>query len=242
MTPHRSDRDSRSGSQVTDAKRRVLDQLKRGGPSTVPAIAGELKLTQAAVRQHLQALQANGLVEHYPGPLVETRRADGARRGVGRPARRWALTTLAAELFPDRHADLTLELITSMREAIGDEGVEAVIRRRAVHQVTAYEAVLGKRRGVQARVEALAAERSREGYMAEVVAEPGASKGDGVLLVEHHCPICEAAEACTGLCDMELEVFQEVLGDDVEVERVQHLLSGDARCVYRVTKKHGGRA
>ncbi len=74
--------------------------------------------------------------------------------------------------------------------------------------------------------------------MAEVLLEPrngadGAS--GGYLLVEHHCPICEAATACSGLCAAELDVFQAALGEGARVERVQHLLSGDERCVYRVT-------
>ena len=55
-----------------------------------------------------------------------------------------------------------------------------------------------------------------------------------LLLLEHHCPVCEAASVCQGLCRSELELFQAALGDDVEVERVQHLLSGDQRCAYRI--------
>ena len=58
-----------------------------------------------------------------------------------------------------------------------------------------------------------------------------------MLLVEHHCPIAEAARACTGLCQSELELFQRVLGDDVVVERTQHLMAGDMRCAYRVTTR-----
>ena len=58
--------------------------------------------------------------------------------------------------------------------------------------------------------------------------------GDGYVLVEHHCPVCTAASACPGLCRSELEVFRAVLGPDVEIEREQHLLSGDQRCAYRI--------
>ena len=59
---------------------------------------------------------------------------------------------------------------------------------------------------------------------------------DGALvLIEHHCPICVAASACQNLCRSELQLFRAVLGDDVEVERTQHLLAGDRRCAYRVT-------
>jgi predicted ArsR family transcriptional regulator len=78
-------------------------------------------------------------------------------------------------------------------------------------------------------VSALAKQRSVEGYMAE--ARPD---GDDMLLIEHHCPVCSAASACAGLCRGELDLFRGVLGPDVMVERTQHLLAGDARCVYRI--------
>lgn len=35
----------------------------------------------------------------------------------------------------------------------------------------------------------------------------------------------------------EWEVFQDSLGENVHVERTEHLLSGDARCVYRITDR-----
>jgi predicted ArsR family transcriptional regulator len=46
--------------------------------------------------------------------------------------------------------------------------------------------------------------------------------------------VCSAAAACTGLCRGELELFRTVLGPEVAVERTQHLMAGDARCVYQV--------
>ena len=60
------------------------------------------------------------------------------------------------------------------------------------------------------------------------------------LLTENHCPICAAATACQGFCQKELELFQSVLGSDAIVDRIEHILSGDRRCVYRVTLVHGG--
>jgi predicted ArsR family transcriptional regulator len=59
--------------------------------------------------------------------------------------------------------------------------------------------------------------------MAEVVAQ-----ADGTfLLVEKHCPICAVASACTGMCQMELEVFQATLGKDVTIERIEHIVDND---------------
>ena len=74
--------------------------------------------------------------------------------------------------------------------------------------------------------------RSDEGYMAEFRRDPETS---GWLFVENHCPICAAARLCTGLCREELALFRRVLGKDVRVERVSHILAGAKRCAYRVT-------
>jgi predicted ArsR family transcriptional regulator len=57
------------------------------------------------------------------------------------------------------------------------------------------------------------------------------------LFVENHCPICAAAAACQGLCRSELAVFRAVLGADVTVERIDHILAGARRCAYRICRQ-----
>jgi predicted ArsR family transcriptional regulator len=202
-------------------KRRIVDQLKRRGPVAAGDLARDLDVTPTAVRQHLDALVATGLVETAD---IES----SGRRG--RPATTWRLTALAAELFPDRHADLTVDLIAATREALGESGLGAVVRRRNQRLETAYLTAMGDSDSTEVRVARLAVLRTSEGYMAEV-----ATVDDGFVLTEHHCPICDAAATCQDLCAGELELFRTVLGPDVEVERTEHLLSGDTRCAYRVT-------
>jgi predicted ArsR family transcriptional regulator len=208
---------------TTDPKKRLLEFLKRHGASTASDIAAALGVTPTAARQHLIELQRSELVTSRPGEVD----------GRGRPPLRWALTDLADELFPDHHADLTVDLIESIRSTLGEEALDRVIEQRRRNQLDAYRAMLPRSRSPRARVEALAQQRTAEGYMAEVVVEPDGS----CLLVEHHCPICEAATACQGFCRAELSLFREALGDDVAVEREQHLLSGDSRCVYRIRRR-----
>jgi predicted ArsR family transcriptional regulator len=58
-----------------------------------------------------------------------------------------------------------------------------------------------------------------------------------MLLVENHCPICAAAKECQQFCRSELRVFQQALGDDVRVERVDHILAGARRCAYLVRER-----
>lgn len=209
---------------ISDAKRRIIDRLKRVESATAPELAAEFTLSDTAVRQHLEALEEHGLVERAPSPPPV---------GRGRPPVRWQLTPLAADLFPDRHANLTVELISSIRDALGDQGLDQVLDARAGAQLVAYRAALPNpaTTPVPVRVRRLADLRTAEGYLAEVRSEEDGS----LVLVEHHCPVCDAATACQGLCRTELQLFRAALGDDVEVERVQHLLSGDQRCAYRIT-------
>jgi predicted ArsR family transcriptional regulator len=201
-------------------RRRILDHLKLRGPSTPAELASDLGLTSAAVRQHLDGLAEEGLVsvsdEHTGAP--------------GRPAGRWSLTRRAHGLFPDRHGELTAQLVDAIRQVAGAEVLDEVIATRTRAQQRDYETAVNLAGDdLAARAEALASVRTAEGYMAEVT-----GIGDDLLLIEHHCPICEAAESCAGFCRAELGVFRAVLGDDVSVERTEHLLSGGARCAYRI--------
>jgi predicted ArsR family transcriptional regulator len=207
--------------QLSDAKRRIVERLKRVESATAPELASGFGLTDTAVRQHLETLEALGLVE----------RSASEPAGRGRPPVAWHLTTLATSLFPDRHADLTVELIASIREALGEEGLTKVIGTRAKAQEAAYRSYLPEPGCPLAeRVARLADIRSAEGYLAESALDDEGA----VLLVEHHCPIANAARTCGGLCQSELDLFQRVLGDDVVVERTQHLMAGDMRCAYRI--------
>jgi len=207
--------------ELSAAKRRVLDRLKIDGPATPAELAPGMEMTDVAVRQHLQALRAEG--------LVEPRKRSS--QGRGRPSEEWSLTTAADRHFPDRHSDLTVELIGAARAAFGENGLARLIEHRSQLQAAAYGALVneaGPRLG--SRVRALAKRRSKEGYMADVER----CRDGSYMLIERHCPICAAAQSCQRLCTAELEVFQRALGDDVAIERTEHLLADGARCAYRI--------
>jgi predicted ArsR family transcriptional regulator len=209
---------------ASDPRRRraILELLKWHGPQDAQRLAGRLGVSAMAVRQHLYTLAEDKLVASQEEP-----------RPMGRPAKLWRLTPAADELFPNAHADLTVSLIQSVRQAFGEGGLERLIAVRTEQQIAAYRAQVPRRGPLRTRLEALARLRAREGYMAEVREDAGGA----LLLVENHCPICTAATACTNLCAGELKVFEEVLGRDVAVERIDHILAGARRCAYRVTAR-----
>jgi len=220
---------------LSGAKRRLVERLKRVDSASAAELAVSFQLTPAAVRQHLEDLAAAGLVE------ADASASPPGVRSRGRPAQRWRLTTTAATLFPDHHADLTVSLLEVIRGTLGESGIDRVVDARTRAQLADYRELLPDpfASSVGERVEALAQLRTVEGYMAEAVPLPGGADDgeDAYLLVEHHCPICAAAETCQNLCRGELELFQAALGVDVHVERSQHLMAGDQRCAYRVTPK-----
>lgn len=211
---------------LSDAKRRVLDLLKRRGPGTASALAKSLGLTRMAVHQHLQALESQEWVAAQ----------QSSPQGRGRPSMQWRLSEQGdRELFADSHAELSVGLIEAAKQAFGEEGLERLIAVRSEQQVEAYRERLGTTEDLGQRVQRLAEQRSAEGYMAEAVEEEA---GDW-MLIEHHCPICEAATRCVGICAAELSVFRRSLGEGVEVERTRHLLGEDDRCAYRIRASKG---
>jgi predicted ArsR family transcriptional regulator len=210
-------------SQADDRSQdRILFQLKTLGSQTAGDVGSRLGMTSAGARQHLLKLEIAGLVQ-----------SEDQRQGRGRPKKYWRLTQRGHDRFPDRHSDLTLDLLASMRDVFGDRGLETLIEHREHASVAAYRKLVGERRSLHQKLAALAEIRSREGYMASVAEETR----ERFLFVENHCPICAAAAACQGLCRSELAIFRAVLGTDVTVERIDHILAGARRCAYRIGKR-----
>lgn len=214
----------------------ILELLKRQGPQSAQAMARALTITPMAVRQHLYDLFDQKLVTQETESANTKGEAESCidkRPSAGRPVKRWRLTEQADSLFPDRHADLAVELIASIRSTFGADAMDRLIAGRSEQQIRHYRAALDGLEDLGKKLTALARTRSDEGYMAEVLTE----QDGGYLFVENHCPICAAAKSCTGICAAELEVFQTALGPDVSLERTEHLLTGARRCAYRVVSK-----
>ncbi len=195
----------------------VLYLLKTRGPQTAQQLAGLLDLTSMGARRQLESAEEKGLV-HF----------DDVADKVGRPSRRWSLTEAGHARFPDRHGELTVQLIEQVQTLFGDAGLDKLIQAREHSSEQHYRTLLSSQTGLAQRVATLAQARSAEGYMAESVAQDDGS----IALVENHCPICAAARQCQKFCRSELDVFQRVLGEGCKVERSEHALAGARRCVY----------
>ena len=198
---------------------RTLFLIKTRGPQTAQQLAELLALTSMGARRQLEAWQEKGMVAY-----------EDVADKPGRPSRRWLLTEAGHARFPDRHADLTLQLIEQVRALFGDAGLERLIGSREAASELQYRQHLSSAQTLPERVAALVQARSTEGYMAELETQDDGS----LLLIENHCPICAAAKQCQQFCRSELDVFQRVLGPGCAVGRVEHMLNGARRCVYLI--------
>lgn len=199
----------------------LLMWLKTHAACGTSDIARALGVTSEAVRQQIAKLVEQGLVE---GAIV--------RSGVGRPKQLWQLTASGHARFPNTHAQLTVQLIESIANVFGQDGVVRMIDHRNARQLANYQARLASAKSLSERIRRLAEIRTEEGYMARVERD-----GADFLFIEDHCPICAAAKSCQRFCASELEQFQLLLKGVGEISREEHLLSAGRRCVYRVKKK-----
>ena len=183
---------------------------------TVEDLSRAIGISSVAVRQHLEVLEAEGLL----GSRTE-------RRPIGRPRRLFHLTDAADELFPKNYSGLAQMILEHLELSGGAERVDEVFRARRLRmEADARPHVEGL--DLEARVAAVAGIQDQAGYMAEW--EP--VEDGSYILREHNCAICKIARRFPQPCARELQLIQDLTGADVV--REQHLAAGDATCTYRI--------
>jgi predicted ArsR family transcriptional regulator len=193
----------------------LLDLLKRGGPTAIPALAAQLALNVETVRHHLQTLTALGLVERQG-----TRRA-----GPGRPEVLYALSSGAEPLFPRREG----EVLRALAEWLKRTGNESLLQQFFTDYIDARRAdALARVQGLEGgeRLEEVTRILSELGFMAE----SGADADDGHLRL-CHCPLRELVEVTTAPCRAEIGFIRELMGE--RLSRLSYIPAGDASCSYR---------
>jgi predicted ArsR family transcriptional regulator len=205
---------------------RVARTILESGPTTAAVLAERLGLTPAAVRRHLDALLAEGLIEEREprGKVV---------RGRGRPARLFAVTDAGRDSFDQAYDDLAASALRFVAEQGGREAVTAFARQRVAELEARYRPVVDAAPEGR-RTEALAEALSGDGYAA--TARPAAAAGE--QLCQHHCPVAHVAEQFPELCEAETEVFARLLG--THVQRLATIAHGDGVCTTYVPRSNPG--
>ena len=191
---------------------RVARLLLERGSATASELGEQLGLSPAAIRRHLDAMLAEGLVEARERP----------QRG------RRSLTAFARESFPHHYDDLATAALRWIAQRHGPRAVSAF----AEAQVSALEdrcraAMREAGDDPLARAEALAGALTAEGYAA------GASTiASGGQLCQHHCPVAHVAAEFPQLCEAETQVISRLVG--THVQRLATIANGDGVCTTHI--------
>ena len=171
---------------------RIVTLLRRER-RTVDELAGELGLTDNAIRTHLVALERDGLVTQ--GEL---------RRGSGKPSFTYTLTPEAERLFPKAYGVLLQQLLDVLGERLPREVMVDALRE------TGHRLAAGSSAGDDAlpqRLEAALAILGNLGGLAEAeVSERG------VLIKGYSCPLAAAVEGNPDACLVAETLLSDLIG------------------------------
>ena len=201
------------------------------GPQNACQLADHLGLSPAAIRRHLDALVADGL-------LVEREPRPSAHRGRGRPARTYALTDAGRAAFPHAYDDLANTALRYLRETGGEAAVTAFAEHRASTLAAKLRTAVDAGAPIKNRADALAAALTDHGYASTTERVGGDDAGvHGIQVCQHHCPVAHVAAEFPELCEAETRAFAEVLG--TYVQRLATIAHGDGVCTAHVPTPPG---
>lgn len=203
---------------------KAISILKNKGDQTIKEIAKELDVTTEGARFQLLKLSNEGLVK-----------SESRSKGRGRPQQLWSLTAKGHARFPDRHPKLTVTLIEKIKQNLGEDVLNNLIFSAGEDNILQYKKEIKSSDSLEDRIKKLAEIRTSEGYMATYIKD---DKDSSFMLIENHCPICEAAKSCQGFCKSELNTFKVVLGENIQIKRLNHILEGARRCTYKIEEKN----
>jgi predicted ArsR family transcriptional regulator len=206
-------------------RERVTAYLLAHGTATASAVGEALGLGPAAIRKHLDALLADGLVVAREQHPVGT-------RGRGRPARVFALTEAGrARSGGHTYDNLAHEALRWIARD-GDEAVSAFAAALAGNlESRCRSATAHAGDDPLARAEALAAALSAEGYAASA-----SVINSGGQLCQHHCPVAQVAAEFPQLCEAETAVISRLVGS--HVQRLATIAHGDGVCTTHIPASH----
>jgi len=208
----------------SEPKKKLLYYLKVMQQAGLEELANIMKMSRMGVHKHLALLQERGLVE-----AIET------RERVGRPRMIYQLTSQSKSVFPKSYSAIATHALDFIEKNMGKGAVEMVLRERQSELFDTYYKRL-KGLDFDKRVKEIARIRDEEGYMAESKKQ---SRRDGKhVLLEYNCPIIHIAEKHWEACSTESELFEKLLGADIET--IHRAAKGDLICKFVVKERKEG--
>lgn len=183
-----------------------------------------MKLTPAAIRRHLDALEREN--------AVEVRELAGVKASRGRPARHYVVTDAGHAQISHAYDRVAVDSLTFVRARLGEEAVAEFATAQAQELRTKLEEHMDNTGSIANKSRSLAKALDQEGYAASATPVAVGTPLQAMQLCQGHCPIQHVAEKFPEFCEAELKQFGELLG--VDVRRLSTLASGAHVCTTHV--------
>ena len=208
--------------RLSKSHQQLVSYLKLRGPQSIKVLAKHLNMTTMGVRQHLHALNDDGIAT-TTGPIDQKR---------GRPAFFWTLTKNGHSLFNDRHSLFITEFLEDLKKtehgAIALNEALEIRQQRVQHEYEKDLSYAGET--LNEKVLAIASLRNSKGYLSEARLLP-----NGWLLIENHNPIFAAEKYLQAYIDSDLILLNFLLSGLATVTRTESLLDGERRSAFKIT-------
>ncbi len=192
----------------------ILHALKASAQSNIESLAEAADVSPVTVRHHLNALQAEGLIE-----------VESVRRKVGRPFYVYTLSEKGNELFPQKYFSLTNRLLEELKDRLPPETVNEIFIS-LVQRMMEEHAGEFERLPIEERLNYVINLLGSEGFLAR-----WEKRDDGrYQIIEYSCPYISMGQQHNEVCTLDKQLMITVLGTAVE----QHscMLHGDDCCQF----------
>jgi len=199
--------------QTESSDRQMLDFIRQHGAATISALVAEMGVTPTAVRQRIQRLTAEGLIERKT-----------ERIGRGRPNHRYSLTEQGERSAGNNFADMASVLWDEIKSVEDPAIRRGLLKRIAGRLVERYRnevsgSTLGERM------------KSLVGVMGERQIPFAVDETQTVpVLTALACPYPELAKTDRGVCTMEKLMLSDILGTNVRLSECR--LDGATCCTF----------
>jgi predicted ArsR family transcriptional regulator len=192
----------------------MLDLMRREGTVTISQLVCAMGVTATAVRQRLQRLMGEGLVERCT-----------ERKVRGRPNHRYSLTEKGERSAGTNFADMAIVLWEEIKSVPDPEVRRGLLQRVAARLVERYrDNVSGDT--LEDRMKSL----SRLMADREVPFEVSSTPAELPVLTALACPYPELAKVDRSICTMEKLMLSEALGENVRLSECR--LDGAHCCTF----------
>lgn len=191
----------------------ILRTLKTCNQAKVDDLAAAANVSPVTVRHHLNALQADSLVE-----------VSSVRRKVGRPYYVYSLSEAGNELFPQKYIRFTDRLLAELKTHVPRATImklfNGIVQSIVEDHKSEFESL-----PFEERLKYLVSLLAEEGFMAKWERANGEYK-----LTEYSCPYFSLTERHSEICGLDKKLMMQVLRTPVTQQSC--MSNGDTCCEF----------